>query len=481
MEAPSVISFVGPPEARPQEADTTEAGGAGVADSQSIAGSGPPEAHPAAAASHEAVAEAVESLRQAVHQELQRCAGVLFSHDRAIAEIGERLGGIGARLEAAEARPAPAPNDLYEQALGHVLEQLESIEGRLRLLDASRDGSPGEAVEARVGELETVVPVVQALRHRVREVEDAFAAELAALREQAGAAPEPGGEDDLAVRVDAHDRRLGALEKLPDDIAALGRIVRRELEALTTDVEAKDQILRRALQKEIERLQAAVDDRDDGARDTAQRIELLERRLRGAVQTHDDAASAVTRRLEAMESRLVSVDGLADDIDTLRAAARRELERLRAATQAHDQALAESVKRFAALDGRLTRLDALPGEVHSLRAGLRQEGDRAAVAVRSIEERMGELSDKAFRQLRQVADVVAPLEERVNALTVELERSQQTVRALEVSVAEALERLDESRLVPGSPAPPGPDGGEGATGPAAGPDGSGVEPPAAGG
>ncbi|MDQ6728530.1 MAG: hypothetical protein M3066_20565, partial [Actinomycetota bacterium] len=420
-------------------------------------------------ASLEGLAEAVEALRQAARQEFERCAGVLFSHDRGLRELNDRLAAVTGRLESVEARPPAAPSppapevpaapvpasmELYEQALGHILEQVEGLDRRVQTVASDGVGARVAGLEDRVAALDPLPAVVQALRVVVRADEEILAAEVAA-RESAGNNGGARAEalEVVAGRLAAVEERVAPLEAVPDDVAALGRIVRRELDAVTTDVQAREQVLRRALQKEIERLHSTSEDREEAARETAQRLELVERRLRGTAQTHEDAVAVTTRRLEAIESRLVSVDGLADDLDTLRAGVRRELERLRAVTQTQDQSIAETGKRFAALDGRLTRLDALPGEVQALRSAIRQEGERAVVALRSVEERTVEVSEKAFRQLRQLADAVTQAHERNSALAAELESTKALMRGIEVALAETTERLDTLTAPQAEPAP----------------------------
>ncbi|MDQ2825789.1 MAG: hypothetical protein M3Y04_02290 [Actinomycetota bacterium] len=410
----------------------------------------------------EGVAESVEALRQATRQEFERCAGVLFSHDRGLRELNDRLAAMTARVESVEAQapaalaqvppaPVPAPMELYEQALGQILEQVEGLDRRVQAVASDGVGARVAGLEERVASLDPLPAVVQALRVMVRADEEILAAEVAAREGAANGGGALGGAlEVVAGRLAAVEGRVAPLEAVPDDVAALGRIVRRELDAVTTDVKAREQVLRRALQKEIERLHSASEDRKEAARETAQLLELVERRLRGTAQTHEDAVAVTTRRLEALESRLVSVDGLADDLDTLRAGVRRELERLRAVTQTQDQSIAETGKRFAALDGRLTRLDALPGEVQALRSAIRQEGERAVVALRSVEERTAELSEKAFRQLRQLADSVTQAHERTTAVTAELESTRAFMRSMEVALAETTERLDSLT----APAPP---------------------------
>jgi hypothetical protein len=417
------------------------------------------------------LADAVESLRQAARQEFERCAGVLFSHDRGLHELNDRLAALAGRVESVETQagaqappdapspvaPAAATMELYEQALGHILEQVEDLDRRIRAVAPDAVGARVAGLEERMAALAPLPAVVQALRVVVRADEELLAAEVAARESAANGQGAPADAvAEVSGRLTAVEERVAPLEAVPDDVAALGRIVRRELDAVTTDVQAREQVLRRALQKEIERLMAASEDREEAARETAQRVELVERRVRGTAQANEDAVALTTRRLQAIESRLVSVDGLADDLDTLRAGVRRELERLRAVTQTHDQAVADTGKRFAALDGRLTRLDALPGEVQSLRSAIRQEGERAVVALRSMEERTAELSEKAFRQLRQLADSVTQAHERNTGLAAELASTKAAMRSMEVALAEAAERLDTLAAPPPAPAAPEP-------------------------
>jgi len=426
----------------------------------------------------EGLAGAVAALRQATGQEFDRSAGVLNGHDRALTQLHESLAVVSGRLQSLEAReatapvaspPPPAPTELYEQALGNVLEQLEAFDHRLRSVDLGEVSARVAGIEGRLATLDQLLPVVQALRVTVRADEELLAAEIA-TRERTGDDGGPARAEDLAAvaaRLAEVEGRVAPLETAPDDIAALSRILRRGLDAVTADVQAREQVLRRALQKEIERLHATSDDREGVVGETAQRLEQVERQLRGTAQAHDDAVAATARRLDALESRLVSVDTLAEDLDNLRAGARRELERLRAASQTHDQSMAETGRRFAALDGRLTRLDTLPGEVQSLRSAMRQEGERAVVTVRSVEERAAEQSDKAFRQLRQLADSITEAHQRGAGIAAEVESMQSALRGMRRALAETTQRLDaraadvdrgsEPDPAP-EPAPPIPDG-----------------------
>lgn len=420
----------------------------------------------------EGLPDAVATLRQATGQEFQRCVGLLAGHDRTLVDVKEALAAAVGRLESVEARETPpadpaapaapaaglAPEAaaLYEQALGHVLEQLEGFEARLQSVDSGATGARLAGIEERLAALAPLPAVVQALRTVVRTDEEMLAAEITARQsEQASGALTADDLQPIVSRLAAVEGRLAPLETTPADVVALGRIVRRELDAVTADVQAREQVLRRALQKEMERLNDSAEAREEALRETVQGLDLVERRLRGTTQSHEDALAATNRRVEGMESRLVSIDALAEDVDTLRTAARREMERLRASTQTHDQSIAETAKRIAAIDERLARVDALPGEVQSLRSAIRQDGERSMVGLRSIEERTRELAEKTSRQLRQLADAVTEDQQRRAGLAADIEWTRATVRSMEVALAEVTERLNT--LAATAPVPPAPE------------------------
>jgi len=414
----------------------------------------------------EGLPDAVGALRQAAGQEFQRCVGLLAGHDRTLVEVKDALAAVVGQLESVEAREisppvppsaelAPQAAALYEQALGHVLEQLEGFEARLQSVDSGATGGRLAGIEERLAALAPLPAVVQALRTVVRTDEEMLAAEILARQSEQGSGAVTADDlQPIVSRLAAVEGRLAPLETTPEDVVALGRIVRRELDAVTADVQTREQVLRRALQKEIERLHDSAEAREEALRETVQGLDLVERRLRGTTQSHEDALAATNRRVEGMESRLVSIDALAEDVDTLRTAARREMERLRASTQTHDQSIAETAKRIAAIDERLARVDALPGEVQSLRSAIRQDGERSMVGLRSIEERTRELAEKTSRQLRQLADAVTEDQQRRARLAADIEWTRATVRSMEVALAEVTERLDTLAAPP--PVPPAP-------------------------
>ena len=186
----------------------------------------------------EALPATVENLAKSIRHELQRCAGVLFGHDRALGALAARLDSVEA---AAEAPPAPVidlsePGPPIEE---RVVAQLEDMNRRLG------------AMEARVEPLEPLPTVVQALRRAVRASDDLIVGETGA-REQALAAlasqqaaeaqarddalrrlvaqdldrvsgisqAQAKGLSDLAERVAAVETRLAPLDSTPEDIAA---------------------------------------------------------------------------------------------------------------------------------------------------------------------------------------------------------------------------------------------------------------------
>ncbi|MGH9265544.1 MAG: hypothetical protein ACRD1D_12725, partial [Acidimicrobiales bacterium] len=131
----------------------------------------------------EGVPANVDTLGKAIRHELERCAGVLFGHDRALGALAARLDALegaprpteaegGAELPEGSpaeegAAPAPAPGGLTA-----VAGQVDRLARRVA------------AMEARVEPLEPVPTVVQALRRAVRASDDLINGETAA-REQA--------------------------------------------------------------------------------------------------------------------------------------------------------------------------------------------------------------------------------------------------------------------------------------------------------
>ena len=86
----------------------------------------------------EAVPVTLDTLGKTIRHELERCSGVLFSHDRA-------LGALGTRLDAIEASGAstgdPATDVLAERArvaeaaVARVLEQLDRMDQRILAME----------------------------------------------------------------------------------------------------------------------------------------------------------------------------------------------------------------------------------------------------------------------------------------------------------------------------------------------------------
>jgi predicted nucleic acid-binding Zn-ribbon protein len=413
-------------------------------------------------ASLEAVPGSVEALGRATRQELERCANVLFGHDRALNDARERLAEATARLDALEARSpaerpppalvAPPGRPVDEKALAHMLEQLAGFDRRLG------------AMESRVEPLEAVPTVVQALRRAVRASDDLMAgevsareAQLAALagevaadaqaREEAMrrrvsrdldrlagiAAAQAQTLEELTGRVAAAEARLAPLDSAPADIEALSRILRRELDAVTADNQARDQVLRRALKNEIDQLHAASEAREKAAVELAARLELVDGRLQESTQAAVAAAGSANTRLDALEGRMAVADGLGPEIEGLRELVRTELDRLGADAKAHDQVMGEITRKVSALDGRMARFDPVPGELQSLRTALRLEAERSLGQLRAVEERLGQLAwvPGEFQEARK----------RILALTSGLALAQDSIRSLETSLASTHERL----------------------------------------
>ena len=429
----------------------------------------PPSSLEARLAALEAVPGTLDNLGKAIRHELERCAGVLFGHDRA-------LGALGARLDAVEKSVAstgdPATDVLAERAriaedaVARVLQQLDRMDQRI------------VAMETRVEPLEPLPTVVQALRRAVRSSDELIASETAA-REQAlvalagqqatdaqsrddalrslvaqdldrvsgVSAAQAKGLADVAERLAAAEARLAPLGSVPDDIATLSRIMRRELDAIVSDNQARDQMLRRALQNEIDQLLATSETREVLAQGLAARLEALETRAAEAASASDAALAAAGGRLDALEARIVAVDRITSDLDALTTMVTRELEQLRAGGKAHDQLAGELTRRLSALDGRLTRLDPLPGEVQSLRTAMLQDAERTVSALRAADERIGELSwvPGEFQEARK----------RIMSLTSGVQTGQDRIRQLEASLASLNERLEALRARFSATAPPG--------------------------
>ena len=408
----------------------------------------------------EGVPANLDALGKAIRRELERCAGVLFGHDRA-------LGALAARLDALEAAPA-ARTEPSDDADMPPAERLDSFDRRL------------SAMESRVEPLEPLPTVVQALRRAVRASDDLIKGETTA-REQALAAlagdvaTEAQARDDalrrlmaqdldrvrgvstaqakaladMAERLAAAEARLNPLDSLPEDVAALSRVLRRELEAVVSDNQARDQMLRRALQNEIDQLRATSEARETLARELATRLEALEARATEAAQRHDEGIAAAGGRLEALEGRVAAIDRIGAEVAFLRDTVTREIEQLRAGGQTHDQVAGELTRRLSALDGRLARLDTLPGELQSLRTAVLQEAERSVTSFRAVDERLGQLAwvPGEFQEARK----------RIMALSSTQQADQDRLRQLETALTSATERLEVlwGRLA-ASPLPPGP-------------------------
>lgn len=403
----------------------------------------------------EGVPASLDTLGKAIRHELERCAGVLFGHDRA-------LGALAARLEALESAPAAGPTVSGDAAEGPS-PPADVVARMAELVDDF--GRRLGAMEARVEPLEPLPTVVQALRRAVRGSDDLVSGERAA-REQGLAtlasevATEAQARDDalrrlvaqdldrvrgvstaqakgladVAERLAAAEARLTPLDSLPDDVAALSRILRRELDAVVSDNQARDQMLRRALQNEIDQLRATSEAREALATELATRIEALETRAADSAQAHDQALAAAGGRLEALETRVAAVDRIGTELEALRDTVITELEHLRAGGQAHDQVAGELTRRLAALDGRLARLDALPGELQSLRTAVLQEGERTVTSFRAVDERIAQLSwvPGEFQEARK----------RIMGLASKEQAGQDRLRQLEGALASATERLE---------------------------------------
>lgn len=430
----------------------------------------PPPAEPGAGleerlAGLEALPATVENLAKGIRHELQRCAGVLFGHDRALGALAARLDSVEA---AAEAPPAPVidlsePGPPIEE---RVLAQLEDMNRRLG------------AMEARVEPLEPLPTVVAALRRAVRTSDDLIVGEtgareqaLAALASQQAAEAQSRDDalrrlvaqdldrvsgisqaqakalSDLAERVGAAETRLAPLESTPEDIAALSRILRRELDAIVTDNQARDQMLRRALQNEIDQLRATSEAREALAQSLSGRLDALEERTSESAVTTEAALASGVVRLGNLESRIEAVDRIGSELEVLRATVGEEMELIQTSARAHDQLAGELTRRLSALDGRLARLDPVPGEVQSLRTAMLQEAERTMSSLRATDERIGQLAwvPGEFQEARK----------RIMSLTSGVQAGQDQLRQLEATITSINERVEGLRARLAAAAPPG--------------------------
>jgi predicted nucleic acid-binding Zn-ribbon protein len=415
----------------------------------------------------EALPATVENLAKSIRHELQRCAGVLFGHDRALGALAARLDGV----EAAAAPPAPVidlsePGPPIEE---RVIAQLEDMNRRLG------------AMEARVEPLEPLPTVVQALRRAVRASDDLIVGETGA-REQALAAlasqqaaeaqarddalrrlvaqdldrvsgisqAQAKGLSDLAERVAAVETRLAPLDSTPEDIAALSRILRRELDAIVSDNQARDQMLRRALQNEIDQLRATSEAREALAQSLSGRLDALEERTAESATTTDAALASAAGRLGTLEARIEAVDRIGSELEVLRDAVAKEMELIQTSARAHDQLAGELTRRLSALDGRVARLDPVPGEMQSLRTAMLQEAERTMSSLRATDERIGQLAwvPGEFQEARK----------RIMSLTSGVQSGQDQLRQLEATISSISERLEGVRARLAAAAPPGPPG-----------------------
>ena len=412
----------------------------------------------------ESLPTTVEKLAKSIRHELQRCAGVLVGHDRALGALAARLDTVEAAAEA----PAPVidlsePGPPIEE---RVLAQLEDMNRRLG------------AMEARVEPLEPLPTVVQALRRAVRASDDLIVGETGA-REQALAAlasqqaaeaharddalrrllaqdldrvtgiaqAQAKGLSDLAERVAAAETRLAPLDSTPEDIAALSRILRRELDAIVSDNQARDQMLRRALQNEIDQLRATSEAREALAQSLSGRLDALEERTAETATSAEAALASAAGRLGTLESRIEAVDRISSELEVLRDTVTKEMELIRTSARAHDQLAGELTRRLSALDGRLARLDPVPGEVQSLRTAMLQEAERTMSSLRATDERIGQLAwvPGEFQEARK----------RIMSLTSGVQSGQDQLRQLEMTISSMNERLEGLRARLAAGAPPG--------------------------
>ena len=416
----------------------------------------------------EGVAGSVDALGRATRQELERCAGVLFAHDRALHDTRDQVASVAARLAALETGPAPAGGAAVSgEALVEVLSRLDDINQRLG------------AMEARVEPLEPVPTIVQALRRAVRASDELLAGEASARERGVSAladevAAQAQARDDairrlvaqdldrvaamvtalgqavevMAGRLAAAEARLVPLDSVPADIEALSRILRRELDAVTADNQARDQMLRRALQNEIDNLRSAADARDQAGAEVAGRLEAVERSLGEAAAAHVEATGSSGTRLDALEGRMVAADDVVAQVEALREVVRTELDQVRADARAHDQVMGEITRAFSALDARLARVDPVPSDLLSLRTALRQESERNVSQLRGLEERLGQLAwvPGEFQEARK----------RILSLTSGLQQGQDAMRAVEAALASTDERVKALGARVAAPAPPEP-------------------------
>ena len=411
----------------------------------------------------EALPTTVEAMGKAVRHELERCAGVLFAHDKA-------LGAVAGRLDGLEAAPRPAePAEDAPPVEARVLEWVEDMSKRL------------VAMEARVEPLEPLPTVVQALRRAVRAADDLIVGETGAREQSLSAlaaqqAAEAQARDDalrrllaqdldrvtgvsnaqakgladLAERLAAAEARLAPLDSAPEDIAALSRILRRELDAIVSDNQARDQMLRRALQNEVDQLRATSEAREALAQALTNRLEALEVRSAEAASATADALTSAGGRLDTLEAKVEVIDRIGTELESLRAAVAEEMVALQAGGKAHDQLAGELTRRLAALEGRLARIDPLPGEVQSLRTAMLQEAERTVTALRATDERIGQLGwvPGEFQEARK----------RIMSLTSSVQGSQDQLRQLEAAIVSVNERLDSVRARLLAAPPPQPAG-----------------------
>ena len=405
----------------------------------------------------EGATEAVTNLHQAVAEEFQRHVGALAGQNQTLVEFGQVLVDLMGRMETVDARgaaeSAAATPAGYEQALSRVVERIDGFDQRLAAAAPGDVDRRVAGLEERVEAMAQLPAVVRALRVALRADEEILAGEVAArerAEEASSGAARADAVEEVAARLTATEARLVPLVGLPDDVGTLSRIVRREIDAVTAAVQASEQVLRRALQKEIERLREASAEREEALEAMAPGLALLERNMRAMDQAHEDAAALTTHRVEEIEARLGAVDGLVDDVDTLRSGTRREVERLRASAQTHDQSGVEMGRRFVTIEDRLARLDALPGEVQAQRSAIRQDVERTIVSLRSIEERTAEASARTTRHLRQLADSVTEAHQRGASLASESGATRAAVRTMGIALTEVSERLAslERRLAP---------------------------------
>ncbi len=339
-------------------------------------------------------ADALKALEQA----LGRIASQLYEGETrtqaAIGELRQELGGVAARVKAAEAavpaaQPAgPEPEAVIEGVLARIAERIEQAEGRT-----------GDAMRAMEGSF-------AALDARLRE------AEIRLAEPPVAAAPDTRADDqrferlatDLSARVDS--ARLEMAERLGADTDARLDQIDGAVRDMARHVEAAEQRSADA----IERM----------GREVMRIADLLGRRVSEVDARTLEAAERVSA---SVETRLTRNDGAqAEAIERLGVEIARISERLAERIGASERRSAQAIDEVGEQVVRVTdkinqRYDRAAAD---LADSIRQSEERTARLLEDARERidgrLGEVQSRATTQMSPIQQSLAALSSRIDQM-----------------------------------------------------------------